>query len=190
MHDKKYINRMVEAAQAGDKAAFATIVEAHYDMIYRVAYKWCENREDAQDIAQDVCIKLARNIGQFNFKSAFSSWLYRITLNTLRDFKRKERHGDNIEDLKIASSEAPQDEKAYQRQLLAAVNDLPIKERAAILLTAAEGLSHKQAAEALGVKESTVSWYIHEGRKKLQSLLEEKDSNNTKPQPKGGHVHG
>lgn len=196
MLDKKYINQLVKAAQKGDRDAFARVVEGHYDMIYRIAFKWCANQEDAQDITQDVCVKLAMNIQKFNFKSAFSSWLYRVTLNSLRDYKRKnkERHNLPIDELPLASNETAQDEKAYQRQIweqiLAAVNDLPLKQRAAILLTATEGLTHKQASEVMGVKESTVSWYIHEGRKKLQYLLE---TLNTSPQinnQKGGRGNG
>jgi RNA polymerase sigma-70 factor (ECF subfamily) len=190
LRDKKYINKIVEAAQAGDRSAFSRVIELHYDMIYRVAYKWCGHQEDAQDIAQDVCVKLARNINKFTFQSAFSSWLYRVTLNTLRDYKRKERDAQNIDDVQIVSAEAAHDEKAYQRQILDAVNDLPLKERTAILLTAAEGLTHKQVAEVLGTKESTVSWYIHEGRKKLKHLLEKKESNKTQLTKKGGQNHG
>jgi len=85
------------AAALGDAAAFARLIERHYDMIFRVAYKWCGVREDAEDIAQDVCVKLGTVIHGYRAEAAFSSWLYRITLNAVRDFQRaSRRRSENI----------------------------------------------------------------------------------------------
>src|SRR5690606_24279669 len=80
---------LVARAQRGDRAAFAMLLEAHYERIYRLAYRWCGHREDAEDVAQDVAIKLAGALKGFDGRSAFTSWLYRIVLNAVRDRQRQ-----------------------------------------------------------------------------------------------------
>ena len=82
---------LVVRAQNGDAEAFGELIEDHYDMIHRTAWKWCGNRADAEDIAQDVCVKLGSAIAGFNGRSAFSSWVYRITLNAVRKLPEKQR---------------------------------------------------------------------------------------------------
>ena len=79
---------LVLRAQRGDAQAFGELLESHYDLIHRTAWKWCGNRADAEDIAQDVCVKLGSVLAGFDHRSAFSSWLYRITLNAVRDLQR------------------------------------------------------------------------------------------------------
>ncbi len=184
MEQDDTLTTLITQAQRGDRNAFARLVELHYDLIFRIAYKWCGHRDDAQDIAQDVCIKLARAIAGYAFQSAFKSWLYRMVINTAKDMKRKDKPMDDIMDHEheIAGGEASPDEAHYAAQVLRAVSALPDNEKTAILLVAAEGLSHKEAATVMDCKESTVSWYIHEGRKKLDAM---KDSIK-----EGGRRHG
>lgn len=175
------INDLIRKAQGGDAAAFERLVAAHYDFIFRVAFKWCGHKEDAQDIAQDVCIKLARGIGGFGFQSSFTSWLYRLVINTAVDMKRKTRPVLDIADYDAPSGDAAHEEAQYTAEVLRAVQALPENEKTAILLVAAEGLSHKEAAQIMDCKESTVSWYIHEGRKKLEAMKDIEE---------GGRRHG
>jgi RNA polymerase sigma-70 factor (ECF subfamily) len=166
---------LVRRAQAGEAPAFARLVEEHYDFIYRTAYKWCGQRSDAEDIAQDVCVKLAAVIAQFDGRSKFSSWLYRITLNAVRDMQRaRGRRGRNTDALALVTPEdAPADQEAATTmgQVWAAVRRLPDKQRDAVMLVYAEDLNHAQAAEIMGCKEATVSWHIHEAKKTLRGLL-------------------
>jgi RNA polymerase sigma factor (sigma-70 family) len=167
--------RLVAGAQSGDASAFASLVAAHYDMIFRTAYKWSGNRPDAEDVAQDVCIKLAVVLPSFDGRSAFSSWLYRITLNAVRDLQRaKSRRGRHFNAFALISPEtapAEQEEAATSSQLWRAVRALPEKQRDAVLLVYAEELNHAAAAEIMGCKEATVSWHIHEAKKTLRGLL-------------------
>ncbi len=74
------LDELVKAASAGDRAAFAQVVDQQYEFVLRVAHKWLGNQQDAEDVTQTVVIKLAQAIGQFDCRSKFSSWLYRITL--------------------------------------------------------------------------------------------------------------
>jgi|TARA_A100001391_G_scaffold51156_2_gene31174 RNA polymerase sigma-70 factor (ECF subfamily) len=165
----------IARAAKGDRAAFAALVSHHYDFLYRTAYKWCGNREDAEDVAQDVCIKLATAISGFDGRSAFTSWLYRIVLNAVRDRqrqgKRRSRQAEAL--LHVSPGEmAPEQESATtQSQIWDAVRKLPEKQRDAVLLVYGEEMAHAEVAVIMGTKESTVSWYVHEAKKALKGLV-------------------
>ena len=166
---------LVVRAQNGDAEAFAELIGDHYDLIHRTAWKWCGNRDDAEDIAQVVCVKLGRAIAGFDGRSAFSSWVYRITLNAVRDMqragKRRGRYADAYAEISPEDQPAEQEEAATSSQLWAAVRQLPEKQRDAVLLVYAEELSHAAAAEIMGIREATVSFHVHEARKTLRGLL-------------------
>lgn len=165
--DKEWVRR----ARGGDRAAFAALVEAHYDRIFRFACKWCGNRADAEDITQEAAIKLGRAIHTYDGRAAFSSWLYRLVINCAIDWQRRTaRHKnasvDGAEALAVADG-MDAEAALYARQKLAQMDVLPEKERTALLLVLGEGLSHGEAARVMACKESTVSWYIFEARRKL-----------------------
>jgi RNA polymerase sigma factor (sigma-70 family) len=166
---------LVVRARNGDAEAFAELIEDHYDLIHRTAWKWCGNRHDAEDVAQDVCVKLGSAIRGFDGRSAFSSWVYRITLNAVRDMqragKRRGRHAEAYAEVSPEDHPATQEEAATSSQLWAAVRNLPEKQRDAVLLVYAEELSHAAAADIMGIKEATVSFHVHEARKTLRGLL-------------------
>ena len=169
------VRALVTRAQKGDSEAFAALIEAHYDLIYRTAYKWSGHRSDAEDIAQDVCVKLGSVIKSFDGRSAFGSWLYRITLNAVRDMQRARgranRGNDALAEVSPEDSPPEQEEAATRSQLWDAVRRLPEQQRDAVLLVYAEELSHAAAGDIMGCKEATVSWHIHEAKKTLRGLL-------------------
>lgn len=168
--DKAEEQRLIRAAQGGDAQAFEVLVNMHYETMYKMAFKWCGNKTDAEDITQEACIKLARGIGAFRFESAFTSWLYRLVINTAKDWYRKtgkEPSSDGLETAQIASKS---EDAVYTNEILAQIHKLPEGEKEALLLVMGEGLSHKEAGKILGCKESTVSWRIHEARKKLSAF--------------------
>ena len=166
---------LVTRARAGDRRAFVSLVSTHYDFIYRTAYRWCGNGSDAEDVAQEVSIKLASAIASFDGRSRFSSWLYRITLNAVRDMQRarsrRSRHVDAYAEVAPSEQPADQEASATGRQLWAAVRQLPEQQRDAVLLVYAEELSHADAAQVMGIKEATVSYHVHAARKTLRGLL-------------------
>ena len=162
---------LIKRAQNGDREAFEALLRRHYDLIFRIAYKWCGNRADAEDITQNACIKLARSIGSFRFEASFPNWLYAIVINTAKDWqKSRARHrGDELSE--HLAAETPSAESAvFASQAMAFIRELPEREKTAIYLVFGEGLSHSAAAAVMTCKESTVSWYIHEARKKLQTF--------------------
>lgn len=166
---------LVVRARNGDPEAFGELLADHYDLIYRTAWRWCGNRTDAEDIAQEVCVKLGCAIAGFDGRSAFSSWVYRITLNAVRDFQRagsrRSRQVNALAEISPTDQEADQEAAATNRQLWEAVRRLPEKQRDAVLLVYAEELSHADAADIMGIKEATVSFHAHEARKTLRGLL-------------------
>jgi RNA polymerase sigma-70 factor (ECF subfamily) len=168
-------NELVERAKAGDRQAFSRLIETHYDFIFRTACKWTGKRSDAEDVAQEVCIKLATAIRSFDGRSAFTSWLYRVTLNMVRDQQRSSmRRGRTVDAFTLVHPEddpGGQEEATTARQIWDRVSALPDKQREAVMLVYAEDMNHAEAAEIMGCKEATVSWHIHEAKKTLRGLL-------------------
>ena len=166
---------LVSRAKAGDRNAFSELVENNYDFIFRTACKWTGKKSDAEDIAQEVCIKLATAIQSFDGRSAFTSWLYRVTINMVRDMQRSSSRRDkNVDAFSLVHPEddpGDQEEATTARELWTAVSELPEKQREAIMLVYAEDMNHADAAEIMGCKEATVSWHIHEAKKTLRGLL-------------------
>jgi RNA polymerase sigma-70 factor (ECF subfamily) len=80
---------LVQLSVGGDARAFEHLVKRHYLSAYQVSYKWCGIKEDAEDIVQEVFVKVARKLKTFGKRSSFKTWLYRITINTAKDFTRK-----------------------------------------------------------------------------------------------------
>jgi RNA polymerase sigma-70 factor (ECF subfamily) len=168
-------SELIGLAKDGDRGAFGRLVERHYDFVHRVAWRWCGRKADAEDIAQDVCVRLGRAIRDYRGGGAFTTWLYAMTLNAARDHARRsaresartEAYGVHA----LISGEAPEEPDDQAEALWAAVRKLPDKQRDAVLLVYGEGLSHAAAAEAMAISEATVSWHIHEAKKRLKVLM-------------------
>lgn len=161
---------LIRAAQNGDKAAFEALLRAHYHSMYKMAYQWCGNREMAQDVVQDACIKVARHLAGFRFQASFTSYLYRIVINTAKDHYKREARLRPLSGHAREPAAPPPDEQLHARQLLGRVQALPEREKTALLLVFGEGLTHKQAAFAMNCREGTVSAYIHQARKRLAAI--------------------
>jgi len=166
---------LIGMAQKGDSAAFGRLVARHYDFVHRVAWRWCGRKADAEDIAQEVCVRLGRAIRGYRGGGAFTTWLYAMTLNAARDMMRKtKRETAKAEAFGVhAVIERQGGEDADDRgeRIWAAVRKLPDKQRDAVLLVYGEGLSHSAAADAMACAEATVSWHIHEAKKRLKALM-------------------
>lgn len=165
----------IRRASAGDAEAFRQLLEMHYMTIYKIAYKWCGKKEDAEDIAQDVCVKLPAKLASFKREAAFTTWLYRLTINAAKDYYRTTAKAQNrelpfAEGFDAPSSEVAADRALAAKQAMAEIHRLPEDLRDALLLVHAEGLNHKEAANVLGCAETTISWRIHKARKELESL--------------------
>ncbi len=186
MSYKAISDELIRRCQEGDRAAFDTLLHAEYDIIYRIAYKWCGDQHNAEDIAQQACIKLANNIGKFGFESNFSSWLYRLVINCAKDYYKsptQNRQAANETTDEVVQTEASikskLEQQHYARQILEHISRLPDDLRDALVLVFGNGLNHREAAEQLSIKESTVSWRVHEARKLLKQTFESTNFENT-----------
>jgi len=167
---------LVKLATGGDERAFENLIQKHYLSVYQLSYKWCRIKEDAEEITQEVFIKLSRKLNSFNHRSSFRTWLYRIVINTAKDYARKNSTSRLFESAfaEEQSNEKKDDPPAdpiNEQRVYDAIDMLPHKQKAALMLVMAEGLSHKEAAHILECSETTVSWRIHQARKTLKKNL-------------------
>lgn len=171
-------------AGGGCRASFATLLHRHYDGIHRLAWRWSESNAGADDIAQDVCVKLAQAIKGFRAEASFKTWLYRIVYTTALDqIRAKQRivavDPSQLQQL-VDSSQAAimasgSDTEAQAHEVWERVKQLPPQQRDAVLLVYGEELSHRAAGEIMGCSEKTVSWHIHEAKKALKRTFKAAD---------------
>jgi len=164
-------------ARNGDEAAFGQVLERHYDRLYRIAYRFFGSAVEAEDVAQDICMALAARIRTFRGDSRFSTWLYAVALNACRDHARRQTSRMKLQGSFAAFAEqrsadwADSDERA--RWLYRAVDKLDPALKETALLVLAEDMSHAEAGEVLGVKENTISWRMHEAKKRLKAMADD-----------------
>lgn len=170
-------DELIRQCQQGDKQAFNKLVTRHYDAIYKTAWRWCGNPENAEDITQNACIKLAHNVFNYEFKSSFTTWLYRLTINCAKDYyksptqhNKREESADEFNQLQ--SPKSMSENRLHAQRMLEKISDLPIELAEVLVLVFIDGLSHAQIAKHCAVKESTISWRVHEARKQLKILCE------------------
>ena len=167
---------LAEKARHGDRNAFRQLLERHYDSVYRVALRFTGSAPDAEDIAQDVCLMLVDKLHSFRGESRFSTWLYRVVINACRDHLRLRRAAEALHSNYAVLSELEHadhlDDATRLGWLSEAIAALELTLRETAVLVLGEDLSHREAAAALGCAESTISWRMHEVRKKLRTLME------------------
>ena len=168
---------LLDRARSGDAEAMDHLFKRHYTMVYRLAWRWCGARDDAEDIAQETFVKLVRKLDTFRRRSSFKTWLYRIAVNTARDFSRSRRarlsrEEEYDEEGDHNPGSGPVDGTTAGR-LREALDSLPAAQREAVLLVFSEGMSHREASQVLGCREVTVSWRIFRARAQLKTFLEQ-----------------
>jgi len=166
---------LIKQVKAGDAKAFERLISEHYHFIYKTAFRWLGHKSDAEDVTQSVCMRLANAVRNFDGRSKFTSWLYSVTLNAVRDLQRShKRQGKQIDAISAVAREeidADQEEQLRVNDIWRIVRQLPEKQRDAVMLVFGEQLSQAEAAVIMGCKEVTVSWHIHNARKSLKDLL-------------------
>jgi RNA polymerase sigma factor (sigma-70 family) len=162
---------LVAAAVAGDRDAFAKLLRRHYDRIHGLAWQLTGSRADADDIAQDVCCTLVERIASFRGEARFTTWLCGIVVNACRDLRRRRRSFSGFTErlAVITGLMRPPDGRDLHDAiwLKSAIARLRPAYRDAVVLVAGQQLTHGEAAEILGVAESTISWRMHEVRRLL-----------------------
>jgi RNA polymerase sigma factor (sigma-70 family) len=158
---------------------WAAIVAEHSARVYRLAYRLTGNRQDAEDLTQDVFVRVFRSLETFE-PGNFAGWLHRITTNLFLDRARRatrirmDGFAEGAEHQLLGSEILPEDavhDAEFDPDIEAALASLPEKFRVAVVLCDVEGLSYDEIAEVLGVKVGTVRSRIHRGRTQLRDAL-------------------
>jgi RNA polymerase sigma-70 factor (ECF subfamily) len=194
--DRTQDRLLAAGLQRGDQAAVRQLAELYGPRIHQLALRHMKNREDAEEVTQDVLMKVYRKIGAFRGDSALSSWIYRITFNTAMSrlrAHRGERAADQERDRALAVRQSSDDSTArtsadpadwshmpdeellrfeLRRAVEAAVRELPEIYREPVILRDFEGLTTEEASTRLKVKDQTLKSRLHRGRLLLRERLQ------------------
>lgn len=179
--------KWIEKAKLGDMESFEKLIVSHEKMVYNVAYRMMNNQEDALDLSQEVFIKAFRKMKDFNEKSSFSTWIYRITVNACIDEMRKrkgkqnfsidqvlEGENGNYEQQFVSKEETPEEtilKQEKQSEILNALNTLSEEHKTVIILRELQGLSYEEIAETVGMTLGTVKSRISRARIHLKTEI-------------------
>lgn len=170
---------LIELAQRGDKKAYDTLMKLHYRTVEKFAYQCGVHLDDIPDVTQEVFIKLFRFLDQFN-REHFTTWLYKITLNTARDYYRKEKRETDKEEkfntymkqTAVHSAESKVLMFEEDRALHQAILELPEKYRLPLVLFYFQDLSYEQIADVLNITMASVKTRLFRARAKLKKHIE------------------
>ena len=174
--------QLVRLAQEGSPAAFEELVRKYQSKVYSMALSFTRNREAADDLAQEVFLKAYLALPRFHGKSEFGTWLYRISINHIKDFLRKKGRAKEVslEDVaEISFSDKEQTEKAEQERETEArrglvqrfVQGLPEKYRVILTLRDIQGLAYEEISRVLHLSPGTVDSRLHRARRILRHKL-------------------
>lgn len=176
-----------------DVSTFEHVYEAYAERILNLAYRMTGSEETARDLTQDIFLKVYENLDTFEHRSNVYTWIYRIAVNHIYNYLKRERRRSWVDLLDSSMRETvredevdpafsaakpttPADRKLEEGEraevVWRAVRSLPPKYKLPITLYHYEGMSYKDIAEATGLSMSAVETRIHRGRKKLIKLLE------------------
>lgn len=161
---------LIAAFRKGDESAFEVLYGRHYPTVLNVAYRMLGDRDAAEDLAQDVFVKLYTSPGSYRPTAKLSTWLYRVTHNAFIDElrKRKNRPVELVPDI---HSPGASEQSDLADAVQTALASLPEKQRAAVVLQRYEGLSYQEIAEVLGTSVPAVESLLFRARESLKAVL-------------------
>ncbi len=184
---------LLERLQQGDEQALAELIDTYGTKIYQLAFRYLRNKEDAEEVTQDVLFKVHRKVAEFRGDAALSSWIYRITFNAAmsrlrsgeyrraqeeqRQAAANERDDMNEQRSRIDPADWSEmaDEQLFKQQLrtrmFSAILALPAIYRAPVMLRDIQGMSTEEASAMLRVKDQTLKSRLHRGRLMLRKQL-------------------
>lgn len=180
--------KLIKLASKGNVDAFETLIRNYEVKVYNVALHMLKNEDDAKDVAQDTLIKIYKKLKDFNGKSSFSTWIYRITVNTSLDHLRKikrekefqQKVNEHDDELKQEFLDKPEHSGQPEKELLkkekvkalyAAMERLKPDQKSVIVLRDIQGLSYKEIAQIIDATEGTVKSRLNRARSKLKDEL-------------------
>ncbi len=175
---------LIERAQQGDAGAFAALFHAHKTRVYSLCLRMTNNFAEAEDLLQEAFLQVFRNLSTFRGESAFSTWLYRITVNTtLMHFRHKApvrvsldeaistHDGNPPAQLQYGNRDGDLENCVTRVALARAISKLPEGSRAIFVLHEVEGYHHREIAELLGCSVGTSKSQLHKAKLRIRQLL-------------------
>ena len=172
---------LIESIRAGDASAFNELVLKYRNRVMGIAARMLENRVDAEDLAQDVFVKVYHSLKSFKGEALFSTWLYRITANSCLNHRRRKKTEAAIDpmggdkDFTFSDDSAnPQtllEKEEFKRFLEKAIHELPEEQRLVLILRDIEGLSYEEIADSLELELGTVRSRLHRARLAIQARI-------------------
>lgn len=169
---------LVKQAVAGDQNAFAQLLNRYKNLVYSVVLRMVNDPEEANDLAQEIFIKLYKNLDKYQPEYKFSTWLIRISTNHVIDYRRKKKQETiSMDDVSYELPDTHTPEKEYiqkeeSKKLSEAINALPDLYKIPIVLYHQQGLRYQEIADMIGEPLSKVKNRIFRGRKMLKESLE------------------
>ena len=183
--------RLLQRLQDSEATAMADLADAYGPKIHQLAFRYLRNKEDAEEVVQDVLYKVYRNVGEFRGEAALSSWIYRITFNAAMSRLRSASYqraqeaqralASAVNDNAVQALPEPVDwsnmadeqllRSQLRRRLVRAVLTLPAIYRAPVVLRDIQGMSTEEASAMLRVKDQTLKSRLHRGRLMLRKQL-------------------
>jgi RNA polymerase sigma-70 factor, ECF subfamily len=182
--DKDRIDELVVAARGGDRFAFDQLVEATYLDTYTLAHRLTGNDDDARDVVQETYLRAFRSLDRFRGDAQFTTWLYRITANCASTYlgrRGRHRHDPLPDDLAVAAEhprfdpEGRAEVAALRGRLQVALQSLPPKLRAVVVLRDVYDLPHEAIADELGISATAAKVRLHRARRRLRDILYAED---------------
>ncbi len=170
---------LIKKVKQKDQTAFSQLVEQHKSLVFNTCMGFVHNKENAEDITQDVFVKMWTSIDRFKGDSKLSTWLYRITVNQSINYVKKNKVKNrfaNIDDEKNSSeikdkTNTNSEQKEHSKALKLALNLLPKRQKTAFVLSKYEDLSYKDISEIMELSISSVESLLHRAKKNLQKKL-------------------
>ncbi|MCZ6790387.1 MAG: sigma-70 family RNA polymerase sigma factor [Candidatus Dadabacteria bacterium] len=167
--------------KAGDDDAFSELMKRHYKGVLNYIYRFTNLRENSEDLAQEVFLRVYRSATKYRPEAKFTTWLYRIATNVSLTYVKKKNKNVSLDEMneKTGEIEDPgveiSDDIIYRKEIknviFSAMESLPEREKVAIMLCKYEGLSYEETADVLECTVGAVKAYVHRGRMKLVNKL-------------------
>ncbi len=168
---------LATAAAQGDRAAFATLVGRHYDRIHGLAWRLTGAKDQAEDLAQDICAALPSKLRNWRGEARFTTWLYRVVVNAAHDLRRRQqtraRAAQGWGDWELARQDEISVEAEVRDWLAASMMQLSPELRDTVALVLGEEMTQAEAGLVLGVSEGTIAWRMSEVKKRLRAIARE-----------------
>lgn len=182
--DSRTDEMIIKAVVNGEVELFSLLIERYQDRVYSTTYRMLGNREDALDISQEVFLKVYKKLSSFNYNSAFSTWLFKITANKCRDLLRHRKTKINKNKVSLEQSQEngfqfeddDNPEKSYlkkeaEKNIIQLINNLKTEFKEVIVLRDIEDFSYREISEILSIPPGTVKSRISRARKYLKDNI-------------------